>query len=248
MILFSAFFQLTCQGSIKGSQENFLGAVVPTVKNWCDPFSLQMNFPLQLQKFETGEQEIQLFVPDVEAVKEAYKRGEIAFPYWSQVWPAAKALARFLASYPTFTAAKKVVELGAGLGFPSFVAAQNAAAVYCTDYAPEAVEIVWRSARHNGVKNVSAAVVDWRHLPPQLEADVLLLSDINYEPQAFAQLLRVIKSFLEKGTLILLSTPQRLMAKDFIAPLLSFCIQQEEVVVLHEGASVLTTVMVLQKK
>ncbi|MBN8676533.1 MAG: hypothetical protein J0L56_20585 [Chitinophagales bacterium] len=34
--------------------------------------------------------------------------------------------------------------------------------------------------------------------------------------------------FLQAGTTILLSTPQRLMAKSFIDKLLPFCVEQEE--------------------
>ena len=63
----------------------------------------------------------------------------IAFPYWSKVWPSAEALALFILQHPEYIAGKMVVELGAGLGLPSLVAAQMAASVLCTDYEPEAV-------------------------------------------------------------------------------------------------------------
>jgi predicted nicotinamide N-methyase len=206
-----------------------------------------MVFPFYLQQFSIDEFVIELFVPDAAAVRTVYQDGATPFPYWSQVWPAAKAMATFLVRHPSFANEKKVVELGAGLGLPSLVAAQHAAQVLCTDYVPEAVKMAAISVTHAGLKNVTAAVLDWQHLPPNLEVDVLLLSDVNYEPEAFAVLTGVINTFLSKGTTILLSTPQRLMAKGFIAPLLANCVKQEEVTVWHEGKEVLITVLVLEK-
>jgi hypothetical protein len=76
----------------------------------------------------------------------------------------------------------------------------------------------------------------------------LLLSDVNYKPALFAVLQNVISSFLLKGTTVILSTPQRLMAKDFLTPLLTNCIEQEELEVTHERGKVMTTVLVLKKK
>lgn len=205
-----------------------------------------MRFPLSLQTIPLHPQPVTLYVPDANAVRTAYAKGEIPFPYWSQVWPAARALAQFIFSNPAFITSKHVLELGAGLGLPSLVAARFAASVHCTDVAPEAVEIVQASAGYSGLKNVYATVLDWHQLPPGLEAGVLLLSDINYEPAAFEQLRNVVTLFLEKNTRILVSTPQRLMAKEFIMPLLSHCSLQEEVIVDHDGRQVAITVMVLE--
>jgi methyltransferase-like protein 23 len=114
-----------------------------------------------LQTIMIGGREISLFVPPAEVVQQAYKRGEIPFPFWSKVWPAAIALAEYLVLHPQLTSGKKIVELGAGLGLPSFVAAQTAAAVLCTDHAPEAVQLAERSAKHLGLQNFRAAVLDW---------------------------------------------------------------------------------------
>ncbi|MDQ3277533.1 MAG: methyltransferase domain-containing protein [Bacteroidota bacterium] len=206
-----------------------------------------MHFHLTLQTIALQPEPIRLYVPDADAVRSAYERGRIPFPYWSQVWPAAKALAQFLALHPEYIAGKTVLELGAGLGLPSLVAARYAATVLCTDIAPEAAVAVKESATHHGYENVYSSVLDWAHLPEHIAADVLLLSDINYEPIAFEQLQTVVTRFLAKGTRILLSTPQRLMAKDFIAPLLPDCTRQMEIPVMHAGQDVPVTIMLLQR-
>ena len=205
-----------------------------------------MLFPLRLETFAAGDYSVEFFVPDAVAVKEAYQKGWIPFPYWSQVWPAAKALAFFLLANPGYVREKTVLELGAGLGLPSLVAAGSASRVLCTDYVPEAVAIINRSAAHLSLQNFHAEVRDWRQMPADINPDVLLLSDINYEPEVFSTLQTIISAFLQKRTTVLLSTPQRLMAKDFIAPLLPFCTRQEEVAVQQEGTTVMTTVLVLE--
>lgn len=207
-----------------------------------------MDFPLQIQSFVDGDVSIEFFVPDTAAVREAYQKGKIAFPYWSRVWPAARALAQVLLRHPEYTRNKTVVELGAGLGLPSLVAARNAKAVWCTDLAADAVAIVQQSADKLHLHHLSAAVMDWQHLPPHLEADVLLLSDVNYEPGAFGLLLQRIDAFLQKGTTVLLSTPQRLMAKEFVAPLLRHCRRQEERMIEQQGEEVAISVWVLEQK
>ena len=79
---------------------------------------------------------------------------------------------------------------------------------------------------------------DWHQLPNELHPDVLLLSDINYDPVEFDNLFKVLTGFLQKDTLIILSTPQRLMAKPFISRLMPWCIQQENVQVEETGVSI----------
>jgi predicted nicotinamide N-methyase len=211
------------------------------------PSLLHMLFSLHLQTMELAGTPVAIFVPELDAVKAMYEEGAIHFPYWSQVWPAAKALAQFLLLNPSYTNGKSVLEIGAGLGLPSLVAARNAARVLCTDHVPEAVAVARQSAEHNRLQNFTADVLDWQHLPKGLKADVLLLSDINYEPAAFDTLQKVIAAFLQGGTTIVLSTPQRLMARTFIAPLLANCTRQEEIVVLQKESEVPITVLVLVK-
>ncbi|HUC81584.1 MAG TPA: methyltransferase domain-containing protein [Flavisolibacter sp.] len=206
-----------------------------------------MQFPLNKQTIHLGSGEISLLVPDEQAVKDAYQQGEIGFPYWSQVWPAAKALAQFLLQHPDYTTGKQVLEIGAGLGLPSLVAAANAAAVLCTDHAQEATEVAKQSAQLNGLSNFQTLVLDWNHLPVELKMDVVLLSDINYEPAAMQTLKEMIHRFVQNDLTVILSTPQRLMAKEFVASLLSFCKVNKQVTVAHDNQQVAVSILVLQK-
>lgn len=205
---------------------------------------------LHHQTYHWGTHQLELCIPDVGYIQRLYRdqkhhNPQTPFPYWTQVWPAALAMAEFLARHPEYVQQKKVLELAAGLGLPSLLAARWAKHVYCSDYLPEAVAVIKQSVRHNALSNVTPLVLDWNQLPSDLTTDVLLLSDINYEPSAFSTLYAVLRQFLEKGTTIVLSTPQRLMAKPFIEQILPLAERREEIVIGHHGERVPISLLVL---
>ena len=72
--------------------------------------------------------------------------------------------------------------LAAGLGLPSLLAARYAYEVHASDHIPEAVELMKRSADLNGILNMKCSLLDWNCLPENIRTDILLLSDINYDP------------------------------------------------------------------
>lgn len=211
-----------------------------------------MNPEATLQTFQFKDYHVQAYVPDVLLLQQwftAQQKINPSFPspYWAQVWPAARALCQFLAEQPHWIQHKKVLELAAGLGLPSLLAAQFADEVISSDYIAEAADIIQRSIVYNGFQNMQSCVLDWNALPPGLTADVLLVSDINYEPAVFETIYKVIAGFLDAGTIILLSTPQRLMAKPFIERLVPFCILQKEITVRETLPETICTVLVLKK-
>ena len=113
-------------------------------------------------------------------------------PYWSVLWRSGVALARELVDADV--AGLHIVELGCGLAVPSLVAARAGAAVLATDASPEALELVERNTRENGV-GVATACVDWE-APDELVArgpfDLVLASDVLYERQAVETLLSLL--------------------------------------------------------
>lgn len=209
-----------------------------------------MQYDLELQTIRVRDIAIKLFVPKEASVKRIYKEQKAAngitpFPYWAKVWPSALALSAFIQQHASYVMGKKVLELAAGLGLPSLLAASYARTVWCSDYLPEALEVIDHSIGLNHATNISTHLLDWHHLPDDLSPEVLLLSDINYDPEEFEVLYEVLTGFLQLGTVILLSTPQRLMAKVFIERLLPWCVQQEEMPVAVDGETKLVSVLVL---
>ncbi|MGL6269834.1 MAG: class I SAM-dependent methyltransferase [Chitinophagaceae bacterium] len=181
-----------------------------------------MELSLNLHTIEIGSIKIDIFVPAPESIRQIYTADKISnpetpFPFWAKIWPSAFALAEYLNRNQNILKGKMVLELAGGLGLPSMVASHYAERVCCSDYLEEAVAVVRRTVLHNRMSNIDCAVYDWYNLPDALSADVLLLSDINYEPEIFDQLMMVCEKFLLSGTTIILSTPGRIMAKEFIS-------------------------------
>ncbi|HEY0633108.1 MAG TPA: methyltransferase domain-containing protein [Thermoleophilaceae bacterium] len=113
-------------------------------------------------------------------------------PYWSVLWRSGVALARELTGRELN--GLRVVELGCGLGVPSLVAARGGARVLATDEDAEALELVERNARENGL-GVETARVEW-HAPDELVArgpfDLVLAADVLYERSSVALLLSLL--------------------------------------------------------
>src|SRR5262245_30890889 len=98
-----------------------------------------MSLTIELQTFTIGEHIIKLCVPKREEVQTWYERKKSAdpntpFPFWTQVWPAAKALTMFVLENPRYIQDMKVLELAAGLGLPSMAAANYARQVCVSEY------------------------------------------------------------------------------------------------------------------
>jgi predicted nicotinamide N-methyase len=113
-------------------------------------------------------------------------------PYWSVLWRSGVALARELDGVAL--RGLRVLELGCGLAIPSIAAARAGAAVLATDACGEALELVARNARANGVP-VETATVDWAE-PDELVGrapfDLVLAADVLYERAGVAQLLSLL--------------------------------------------------------
>lgn len=209
-----------------------------------------MSVSLELQHIQRPGYSIDLFVPNAQEVLDNYflqkqEQQQVPFPHWTKIWPSALAMGDFIHQHPEKVENKNVLELAAGLGLPGFVAARYAASVCCSDYLEEAVATMSRSAQYLHLSNFNCKLLDWNHLPDDLTADVLLLSDINYDTDQFDQLYQVLQRFLRQGTIILLATPQRLMAKPFIENLLPFCREQHEMTVTHQQQHTAISLLVL---
>src|SRR4051794_8072799 len=113
-------------------------------------------------------------------------------PYSSVLWRSGTVLARELAGADL--AGRRVVELGCGLGLPSLVAARAGADVLATDADDEALELLERNARENGL-SVATERVEWRaaeHLVALGPFDTILAADVLYERASVASLLSLL--------------------------------------------------------
>ena len=204
-----------------------------------------MSIPLQLQTFIIDDQSLEIFIPQAEAVEETYLHNKEA-AYWAQVWPASIGLCRFLKEHPHYITDKTVLELAAGLGLPGLYIAPQAKQITITDRDALAVKCVKQSATYLQTQNVYTAVLDWKNAVQLPLPDTLLLSDVNYEPAVFDELLKVLEHFLYNKVSIIISTPQRLVAKQFINSLLPYCSLQWNCNVLLHAKETGVSVFVLE--
>ena len=208
-----------------------------------------MRYPLKLTPFSA---ELAIYIPDYEQVKEVYEAILIdhpaePFPYWAKLWPSSIALVQYLNANTIWIEHKNVLEIGAGLGLPSFMIAGYANSVQVSDYAPEAVELLEKNIQHLRLHNVQAMELDWNRVPDSIKPDVVLLSDVNYNPGQFDGLLQLITKLIANGTIVLLSTPQRIMASPFVNAIQELVKQSHVEIVNENGKSIEISILILFK-
>jgi methyltransferase-like protein 23 len=217
-----------------------------------DADSLISSLHAKLVHLDPPLQEIQLYIPDPDLVRQWYEEllaanAAARFPFWAKLWPSAIALAEFISTNSSLVTGKKVLEVAGGLGLPSLVAASFAREVIFTDVDPDAVALFSKVLRVNNTRNVQAFSLDWNSFPRDLSADVLLLSDVNYDEGAFQPLHSVLQNFLDRGSLVLLTTPMRLIGRRFVEPLLPFVIDQKMSSVELSGTHTMITILALHR-
>lgn len=118
--------------------------------------------------------------------------GEPSPGYWANLWPSSLLLASVVAESPLLGPGVRILEIGCGLGLVGLAAALRGADVLMTDFNPLAVEAARANAQRNALA-VRAERFDWNSPPPQDWAfDLLLASDVLYEPASAAPVARLI--------------------------------------------------------
>jgi 2-polyprenyl-3-methyl-5-hydroxy-6-metoxy-1,4-benzoquinol methylase len=211
------------------------------------PEIFKMNYPLIINHFA---QETPLFLPDPDQVRPVYEalfaqNPATPFPYWAKLWPSAVALTSFLLAEPSWVKGKKILEIGAGIGLPSFCMARLASEITITDHDPEAIELAQKNIAHLGLTNAKATHLDWNQFPENLICDTVLMSDVNYSPDQFENLLALITSFMKKGCDMIIATPQRITATMFVPAIQPYIRRTMQRTIDDNGQAVNISLLVL---
>ena len=196
---------------------------------------------------------LDLLVPDEEQVKKDWQLScdkgiAVDFPYWTRLWPSSIALAAWLQKNNEICLNKRVLELAAGLGLPSFTVASIAKSVVVSDYLPDAIAQLNRNICHLQLSNVVACLQNWHQMPELIPADLLLLSDVNYNPPDFEAIENLISRYLESGTTIVLSTPHRISAAAFAEKVLKLQPKEYLETVLYNNVKLPITIWVIRSQ
>jgi predicted nicotinamide N-methyase len=138
-------------------------------------------------------------------------------PYGCLIWDSCIALARHIAQAPDLVRGRRVLELGAGVGFAGLVATRAGASVCQTDHLTEALLLAALNARQNGMPPPPAMLADWRHWQHAGIYDVILGADILYSAELHPALERILDTNLASDGCVVLADPGRPQSLDFVA-------------------------------
>jgi predicted nicotinamide N-methyase len=146
-------------------------------------------------------------------VREAHERDEY-MPYWADLWPAARMLAKAIAredwtAYPQTDDKLEALELGCGLGVPGLTALACGLRVNFSDYDVTAVKFAADNARRNKLYDFKALPIDWRFPPTDLKVPVIFGADLTYETRNIDPLVKFIRAVLLPGGICLLTDQDR---------------------------------------
>jgi predicted nicotinamide N-methyase len=208
-----------------------------------------MQYPVQLTQISADKA---IYIPAYEGVKTIYADllgldPATPFPYWAQVWPSSIALLDVLKNNPHLIQNKHVLEIGAGIGLPSLMMADITKSIQISDYDKQAVKLLQKNIEYLQIQNAEALQLDWNNVPEHIQPDVVILSDVNYDPTQFDPLISLIKKFILLGSTIIVSTPQRIMASSFVLALSTLIIADYVELVNENGVTKEISILVLSK-
>jgi predicted nicotinamide N-methyase len=130
-------------------------------------------------------------------------------PYWTDLWPAARMLAKALMR-ETWSPGLNALEVGCGLGLPGIVALAQGMHVTFSDYDATALKVAAENARANGFNDFKLLQLDWRRPPADMCVPVVLGSDLVYEARNVAPLVKLIRHVLAPEGVCLLADQDRI--------------------------------------
>lgn len=134
--------------------------------------------------------------------------------FWNVVWPSGLVLARYLARRVLISRVKgiRVLALGCGVGLEGLVLAKLGAVVCFLDHISEALELVERNARLNGVGPVETVVCCFREATRSLKRrkfDLVVGSDVLYVPRERMWIERLLRGVMKRNGIGIFSDPNR---------------------------------------
>jgi predicted nicotinamide N-methyase len=136
-------------------------------------------------------------------------------PYWADLWPSAQVLAEEVRTMRL--SGQRVLELGCGLGLVSIAAALAGAQVTATDYYEDALLFAKLNALDATGSAIATRMVNWVEMPADLgRFDVVLASDVLYEPRYASLVANAIASTLVRGGEAIVADPGRIALQAFL--------------------------------
>jgi predicted nicotinamide N-methyase len=136
------------------------------------------------------------------------------FPLWAKIWRASWVLADYLAAMPV-AAKRKFLELGAGVGLVSIVAASFGHRITMSEYNYDALQFARANALINDCPKLPVVELDWNR--PQLPGrfDYIVASEVTYKKEDCRPLVNLLKACLKPKGEVILAGEMRKSSMDF---------------------------------
>ena len=157
-------------------------------------------------------------------------------PYWADIWPSSRVLARALANENG--TGRTMLELGAGLGLATIGAMRAGYDVLASDYYDDALLFTSANAWRTLKREPRTRMIDWRDLPADLAvADRVVAADVLYEDRYPPLVANVIARTLAPGGVATIADPGRPMIAQFfeLLPSLGLRLRNTETVEYNES-------------
>ncbi len=136
------------------------------------------------------------------------------FPLWAKIWPASWVLADYLAGKPV-DSKRHFLELGAGVGLVSIIAASFGHRITMSEYNHDALQFARANAVINGYPGLPVVELDWNR--PQLSGrfDNIVASEVIYRKEDCRPLVKLLKACLTPDGEVILVGEMRKSSMDF---------------------------------
>jgi predicted nicotinamide N-methyase len=134
-------------------------------------------------------------------------------PYWADLWPSARALARHLLDHPP--PERTAIELGAGVALPSLALMKIGVSVRATDWYDDALRFARVNAERNGLGALETGHLDWLRHDGGAHYPLVIAADVLYEVRNADALAAVLPRLVAPGGRALVADPGRVYERGF---------------------------------
>lgn len=136
------------------------------------------------------------------------------WPLFGRLWPSGRVLADLMQVHAV--QGRRVLELGCGLGLASLVLHARGADITASDYHPVAGDFLGDNIILNQMLSLDFVQCDWQKMQPNLGCfDLIIGSDLLYEPNHPALLSGFIDRHSQAGVEVLIVDPNRRQQRAF---------------------------------
>jgi predicted nicotinamide N-methyase len=136
------------------------------------------------------------------------------FPLWAKIWQASWVLADHLAATPV-AAKKQLLELGAGIGLVSIVAASFGHRITMSEYNHDALQFARANALINDCPELPIVELDWNRPKLPGRFDYIVASEVIYRKEDCRPLIKLLKACLKPDGEVILAGEMRKSSMDF---------------------------------